>query len=88
MTVYKSESKAPTPRAIWAGLGGLAGGIGVMLLEFATHTATTTWEQILSDLLPAVGALIAAYFAPASPVVPAGQAPPPGAAGSSQAAPG
>jgi hypothetical protein len=69
MTRVVSESKAPTPKAIWAGLGGLAGGIGVMLLEFATHTATTTWEQILTDLLPAIGALVAAYFAPASPVV-------------------
>jgi drug/metabolite transporter (DMT)-like permease len=70
MTKVVSESRAPTPKAIWAGLGAVLGGIGTMLLEFATHTATTTWEQILTDLIPAVLALLGAYLAPASPVKP------------------
>jgi hypothetical protein len=76
VTVYRSESKAPTPKAIWAGLGGLAGAIAAIVLDFISKTASTTWEEALTVVLPAILALIGAYFAPAAGVV---EKPPPAA---------
>jgi len=64
-----------TPRAIWAGLGSLAGAILMVLLDFAAKSLHGFWEEFLTAIVPTILALLGAYFAPASPVVPVAAAP-------------